>query len=143
MVARRRCAAGLLLALQVAAGPVSAQDAGGFLSLSSEAGRLEIGRTDLMAVETSESGGITDIFLRLMPSASGALADLTARSVGQEMRLELCGAILIRAVVRDEIDSGTLYVAGTSAVRAEALRALWHGRRTCDTLAPEVFEHGQ
>jgi len=49
----------------------------------------------------------------------------------------------MEAVVRDRIGSGTVYLAGTTMIRAEAMRALWHGRARCDTLGPEVFENGQ
>jgi hypothetical protein len=49
----------------------------------------------------------------------------------------------MEAMVRERIDTGTIYLAGTTMVRAEAMRALWHGRATCDTLDPEVFVHGQ
>ncbi len=50
---------------------------------------------------------------------------------------------MLEAAVRDRIGRGAVYFAGTTAVRAGALRALWHGRSGCDTLGPEVFEHGK
>jgi hypothetical protein len=57
--------------------------------------------------------------------------------------LSVCGATPDGAVIRDRIGSGTIYLAGTTMVRAEAMRALWHGRASCDTLDPEVFGHGE
>jgi hypothetical protein len=57
--------------------------------------------------------------------------------------LRVCDTTLMEAMVRERIDTGTIYLAGTTMVRAEAMRALWHGRATCDTLDPEVFVHGQ
>ena len=135
MGARRLAAMFALLTAPAAAEPL--------LTLATEGGTLDIARSGVAEIEISESGGITDVFLRLMPGAVEALADLTGRSIGATMELSVCGAALMAPVGRERIDSGTIYLAGTNAVRAEAIRALWHGRATCDTLGPEVFEHGQ
>jgi hypothetical protein len=98
---------------------------------------------DVAAIEISESGGITDIFLRLEPEATGALARVTASGIGAPLVVRACGTVMLEAVVQAPIDSGTLYLHGTNALRAEAVRALWHGRLRCDTVGPEVFEHGK
>jgi preprotein translocase subunit SecD len=112
------------------------------LTLSTGSKTLEIARSGVADIESSESGGITDVFLRLMPGAAEALGDLTGRSTGGRMELAVCGTVVMAPVIRTRIDSGTIYLAGTTAVRAEAFRALWHGRATCDTLNPEVFGYG-
>jgi hypothetical protein len=121
----------------------SALSAEPVLSLEAGSDRLDIPPSAISAMEISESGGITDVFLRLMPGASDALADLTEAAIGQTMTLRVCGTPLMAPVVQERIDSGTIYLPGTTMIRAEAMRALWHGRASCDTLQPEVFEHGQ
>jgi hypothetical protein len=121
----------------------SALSAEPVLSLEAGSDRLDIPPSAISAMEISESGGITDVFLRLMPGASDALADLTEAAIGQTMTLRVCGTPLMAPVVQERIDSGTIYLPGTTMIRAEAMRALWHGRARCDTLQPEVFEHGQ
>jgi hypothetical protein len=101
-----------------------------------------LGPRDITAIEISESGGITDLFLRLGPQATGRLAAFSQRAIGQPAVLHMCGIVMRRMVPAAANRSGTLYIPGTDAWRAEAMRALWHGRARCDTLGPEVFEHG-
>lgn len=98
---------------------------------------------DIAAMEISESGGITDIFVRLGPEATANLADLTGIAIGQPLAVRACSHLLLDPVVRERIESGTLYIHDTNAVRAEALRALWHGRTTCADLDAEIFHNGQ
>ncbi len=98
---------------------------------------------DVAAIEISESGGITDVFVRLAPPAIDTMTGLMETSIGQPMTVRVCGVLMLEAVVEAPTDSGTLYIHGTNALRAEGMRALWHGRETCDTLEAEVFEHGQ
>lgn len=97
---------------------------------------------DIAAVEISESGGITDVFLRFGGAATKTLSLMTAAAIDTPMVVQVCGAVMLEATVQDTIRSGTLYLPNTTAVRAEALRALWHGRARCDTFAPEVFTDG-
>lgn len=98
---------------------------------------------DVAAIEISESGGITDVFVRLAPPATDTMTRLMEASVGQPMTASVCGVLMLETVVEAPLDSGTLYIHGTNALRAEGMRALWHGRARCDTLEAEVFEHGQ
>ena len=98
---------------------------------------------DVAGIEISESGGITDIFLRLEPEATGVLAAITTAGLGAPLVVRACGTVMLEAVVQAPIDSGTFYIHGTNAARAKAMRALWHGRARCDRLGPEVFEHGK
>jgi len=135
----RRDRAVACLGLCLLAAPVSAE---AVVSLGVEGATLDLPPAALAEIEISESGGITDVFLRLMPRAAEDLARLSA-DAGRTMTLSVCGATLMEAVVRDRIGSGTVYLAGTTMIRAEAMRALWHGRARCDTLGPEVFENGQ
>jgi hypothetical protein len=129
----------------VLAGLVLAQPLAGATLLTLRAGdrTLEVAPSGIADMDISESGGITDVFLRLMPRPAEALADLTDDRMGQRLALSVCGEVVMEAEIRGRNDSGTIYLAGTTMVRAEAMRALWHGRASCDTLAPEVFEHGQ
>jgi hypothetical protein len=136
---RRRIAA-ILLPLMLWAGPGRA-DAVVTIFAGSEV--LEIPPSAIAEMEISESGGITDVFLRLMPGASVDLAGLAAGADEEIVTLRVCRATLLQSVARDRIGSGTIYIAGTTMVRAEAMRALWHGRASCDTLDPEVFGHGE
>lgn len=98
---------------------------------------------DIRAVELSESGGITDIFLRLTPEAAALLAETTAQAVGAPMIVRLCGEVLLETSIEMANATGTLYLPDTNAARGEALRALWQGRVRCDRLGPEVFPDGQ
>jgi hypothetical protein len=97
---------------------------------------------DIAAMETSESGGITDIFVRLRPDATEGLATLTEQAQGEALQVIACGHILMAPIVQGVIDSGTIYIPDTNATRAEALRALWSGRSVCTDINPEVFQHG-
>lgn len=130
---------GLILGL-FAAFPATAD---AVFTLGFGAREVQVPPSGIAAMEISESGGITDVFLRLMPGAAQDLADLTGDAAGQVMALRVCGVTLMQAEAGDRIGTGTVYLAGTTMVRAEAMRALWHGRATCDTLGAEVFGHGQ
>jgi hypothetical protein len=105
--------------------------------------RVAVMPRDVAAIEISESGGITDVFVRLAPPAIDTMTGLMETSTGQPMTVRVCGVLMLETVVEAPTDSGTLYIHGTNALRAEGMRALWHGRETCDTLEAEVFEHGQ
>lgn len=98
---------------------------------------------DIVAVELSESGGITDIFLRLTPEAAETLAATTAQAIGRPFGIHLCGHAMLETSVAAVNETGTLYLPDTNAARGEALRALWQGRTRCDRLGPEVFPDGQ
>lgn len=97
---------------------------------------------DIMAVELSESGGITDIFLRLAPEAAGVLATLTGQGHGAGLEVRVCGRVIHRAAVANQNATGTLYLPNTTAARGELVRALWQGRVRCDTVGAEVFTDG-
>jgi hypothetical protein len=137
---RLRLRAGVFLIVATWGNPLLADTV---LSLAAGERIVDIMPADIADMNLSESGGITDVFLRLMPGAAEAFAELTGAAIGETLVLRVCGTRLMEAVVRDRVGSGTIYLAGTTMVRAEAMRALWHGRATCDTLAPEVFGHGQ
>ncbi|NKX44927.1 hypothetical protein [Roseicyclus persicicus] len=96
---------------------------------------------DVAAVELSESGGITDIFLRLAPGAAAALAARVAAAPGVPVAVTVCGAEMEDAILPDRAEAGTLYLANTTWPRGEAVRALWQGRARCDTVQAEVFTH--
>lgn len=97
---------------------------------------------DIAAVELSESGGITDVFLRLNPEAAATLERMTASAVGAVLEVRICGHLIRAAPVAAANATGTLYLPDTNAARGETIRALWQGRVRCDTVAPEVFSDG-
>jgi hypothetical protein len=96
---------------------------------------------DIAAVELSESGGITDIFLRLAPDAATALEARRAAAPEAPVAVTVCGAAMGDAVLPERAGAGTLYLANTTWPRGEAVRALWQGRARCDRLQAEVFSH--
>lgn len=98
--------------------------------------------TDIAAIEISDSGDITDVFVRLAPEATMEFTEWTTLGVGFEMRVSICGMNVLQAVVQAPINTGTLYILDLNAIQAEAMRALWSGRETCATLDPEVFPLG-
>ena len=98
---------------------------------------------DVFEIEISESGGITDIFIRLSPAATAEFAEWTTLATGVPMTVSICGAPVLEAVIQAPITSGTLYIPNLIDVQAEALRDVWQGRATCSTLSPEVFPIGQ
>lgn len=102
-----------------------------------------LGPIDVFEVEISESGGITDVFLRLTTPARADLADTTMLAVGETMVISLCGLPVLESVIESPMDSGTIYVPNITALQAEALRAIWQGRDTCATLPSEVFPIAQ
>lgn len=97
---------------------------------------------DIARIDISESGGITDLFLWLEGGAAKALALATEAAPGAPMVARVCGTVMLETVVDRVTESGTIYLPNTNAIRAEALRALWHGRARCDTVGPEVFSNG-
>lgn len=103
---------------------------------------LEITAGDILRLQISESGGKADVFIQLGDAARDELAILTAASIGQPLAISACGAVLSAPVVQDQILSGTIVISDTTVIRAEALRALWHGRTSCAQTDPEVFANG-
>ena len=103
--------------------------------------RVDVMPTDIAAIEISESGGITDLFLRFSPTLAADLAALTERPDAQDLRLTICDRNVAFVDAPLPNTRGTVYIAGRTAPEAEALRALWSGRSTCATLSPEIFAH--
>ena len=50
---------------------------------------------DVAGIEISESGGITDIFLRLEPEATGVLAAITTAGLGAPLVVRACGTVML------------------------------------------------
>jgi hypothetical protein len=96
---------------------------------------------DLTTVDLSESGGITDIFLRLAPDAAAALAAAVTAAPGQPVAVTVCGAAMGAAILPDRPEAGTIYLPDTTWARGQAIRDLWQGRARCDRLQAEVFNH--
>ncbi|MBF9035972.1 hypothetical protein HKCCE2091_17120 [Rhodobacterales bacterium HKCCE2091] len=112
------------------------------MSIASTGRVIDLRPTDIAALEISESGGITDMFLRLEPDATDSLTALTGVAVtsGEPVFVSVCGTEIMRPRMFAPVDSGTIYMPGFDAVQAETLRALWHGRETCGTLDTGVFD---
>ena len=98
---------------------------------------------DVFEIEISDSGNITDVFVRLSPRAAEELAEWTELAVGFPMVIAICGAPLVEAEVQAPVTSGTIYIPNLNALQAQALRAIWHGRQSCNNTPPEVFSIAQ
>ena len=94
---------------------------------------------DVFEIEISESGGITDIFLRLRGNAVAGLEQATGMAVGDPLTVLACGSVVLAARIEVPVTTGTLYIPDITAQQAEALRAVWQGRATCTDFPPEVF----
>lgn len=97
---------------------------------------------DIDTVAISESGGLTDIFLRLAPEAARQFGEVTAAARGETLTVRACDIVMVEAVLQAPVESGTIYISNTTWARAEALRALWQGRMRCDSLPKGVFANG-
>jgi hypothetical protein len=103
-------------------------------------GRLNaIAPADVFEIDISESGGITDIFIRLSAPATAELAQWTELAEGYAMTVSICGAEVLQIYSVESNTSGTLYIPNLTFVQADALRTVWHGRATCASLPPDVF----
>jgi len=102
-----------------------------------------ISSLDVREIEISSSGGITDIFVRLFPTAARELAEWTTLADGFAISFAICGATVLRTESLSPNTSGALYIPNLTFTQADALRSVWHGRETCFTLPPEVFPIGQ
>jgi hypothetical protein len=112
-----------------------------FLTLTDGSVAIEVSAVDVAEIDISELGGFTDVFVTLMPRA-GVLLAQAPFAEGTRLAVGFCGIAMATPPVRPPL-TGHVYIAETSLARAEALRAVWQGRARCDTLGPEVFEHGQ
>ena len=139
------------IALMLAAGPGFAQNPPGaaimqapdpVLHLSLGAQDLVLWPRDIARIDISESGGITDLFIWLEGGAAKTLSLATGAAQGAPMIARVCGEVIGQGGVQSTTATGTIYLPNTTAQRAEALRALWHGRARCDTVGPEVFSNG-
>lgn len=136
-------AAGVLAAGAALAQGLPGSEPQPVLSYDAEGRPVSLYPRDIADIEISESGGVTDMFLRMEPAATGEFARVTGRAVGRAMTVRICGFPMLDAVIQAPVTTGTIYIPDTTAVRAEALRALWHGRRTCAELNPEIFPIAQ
>jgi hypothetical protein len=66
---------------------------------------VDIAPSGIADMDISESGGITDVFLRLMPGPE-ALRRVHRRAIGRTLVLRVCGTTPDGAMVRERIDSG-------------------------------------
>jgi len=102
---------------------------------------LPISAADVAEIDLSELGGRTDVFITLMPGAGDILSALSVPA-GDRLEVEFCGITLRTPPVRLPL-TGHVYIEETTFLRGDALRAVWHGRASCDRLAPEVLTNGQ
>lgn len=98
--------------------------------------------TDIAAIEISDSGDITDVFVRMEPEATADFAEWTEIATGFPLSVSICDMRVLEATVQAPVTTGTIYIPNLNAVQAEALRALWHGRQTCSDIPAEVFPDG-
>jgi len=102
---------------------------------------LPIPTADVAEIDLSELGGRTDVFITLMPGAGDILSALSVPAGGR-LEVEFCGITLRTPPVRPPL-TGHVYIEETTFLRGDALRAVWHGRASCDRLVPEVLTNGQ
>jgi hypothetical protein len=102
---------------------------------------LPISAADVAEIDLSELGGRTDVFITLMPGAGNILSALSVPA-GERLEVAFCGITLQTPPIRPPL-TGHVYIEETTFLRGDALRAVWHGRTSCDRLAPEVFNNGQ
>ena len=130
----RRWAAAFLVALLVPNGALATNEP---LMLNSATRSVALSLFDIADIALSESGGITDVFVTLMPGVQAQLGAL-ALTEGARLDVTICALHFQTAPLRAPF-TGHLYLVQTTMIRGEALQALWQGRAQCDTLAPEVF----
>ena len=114
-----------------------------FLVLQSGPGTVVAGPLDIDDIEISESGGRTDLFIRLAPEATARLREVTAPPSPTPLGATICGRPVPIVETPLPVTSGTVYIADRTAQEGEAMRALWSGRIRCAALSPEVFSNAQ
>jgi len=139
MPTRSRAPLGFIALLTVTVSAALADDA--LLTLHHGDQSLPIAAADVAEIDLSELGGRTDIFITLMPGAGNILSAFSVPA-GERIEVAFCGMTLRTPPVRLPL-TGHLYIEETTFLRGDALRAVWHGRASCDRLAPEVFTDGQ
>lgn len=107
------------------------------LIVASAAGHIALSFFDIADIAVSESGGITEIFVTLMPGADRQLGALEL-SEGERLSAQICGLHFESAPIRLPL-TGHLYLVQTTMMRGWALQALWQGVANCETLSPAVF----
>lgn len=130
-----RRGAALAMAVSLSWAPAVAET--GPLILASAHGSVALSLFDIAEIAVSESGGVAEIFITLMP---GAQLQLAALQLGQGERLSatICGLRFLSAPQRAPL-TGHLYLIETTTIRGWALQSLWQGAATCETLLPDVF----
>lgn len=81
--------------------------------------------------------GRPSVRFALEAAAAGAMAELTGRTVGQDLTVSLCGHALIRATVRERI-SGRGIVNLPTTEAAFAVAEVLNGKADCAVLDPHL-----
>ena len=114
-----------------------------FLLLRSGPEVVAAGPREITDIEISESGGRTDLFIRLGAPAAAALGRATSGPAAEPLGATICGRPVDVVELPLPVTSGTVYIADRTAQEGEAMRALWSGRTRCAALSPEVFSNAQ
>lgn len=130
----RRLAPLALVALWPLAPATAAPDA---LIVESAAAQVAIPLFDIADIAVSESGGIAEIFVTVMPGVAARL-DALQVAPGERLSAMICGLRFESAPMRLPV-TGHIYLVQTTMMRGWALQALWQGIASCESLSPAVF----
>lgn len=118
---------GILAALVLWAYPAVAAD----LSFEGSGQRLEAKIAQAAPVFVH---GAASVSVRLNANSAAAFAKLTAKMVGEQLVVSLCGSELLRAVVREPLVSGQAIINMPDIQHASAVAKVLQGEANCDEL---------
>lgn len=98
---------------------------------------------DIVNIDISSIGDSTDVLVRFSPDAASEFDSWTDLATGSRLAVSICAYRVLDIEVEMPTTTGTLHIPNLTALQAEALHALWQGRRTCSDLPAEVFPNAQ
>lgn len=107
------------------------------LIVESAAAQVALSLFDIADIAVSESGGIAEIFVTVMPAVAARL-DALQVAPGERLSAMICGLRFESAPMRLPM-TGHIYLVQTTVMRGWALQELWQGTARCETLSPAVF----
>ena len=78
--------------------------------------------------------GAASVSVRLSANSAAAFAKLTAKMVGKQLVVSLCGNELLRPVVREPLVSGSAIINMPDIQHATAVAKVLQGEANCDEL---------
>jgi len=117
------------LVLLLAAPPAGAQEVLGFEAPSAALALTAAGIDGAVARVGGDGRALVSV--RLVPPAAQAFAALTARIVGERLRLSVCGRPRLEAVVRAPIPGGVMVFPAATLDEAQHTAAILRGEEAC------------